>query len=148
MNLVASRAGTTTTINAPAERVRSILVDFPRYPEWNPFIGSISGNVRAGESLVVRIQPPARADVSSTGSGRETEPGANAGSAISSSELVRRGASFTITPTSDERSVSFRQTERFRGLLVPFVGSALTSTQAGFEAMNAALKRRAEENAS
>jgi hypothetical protein len=30
-------------IGAPASAVWSILMDFERYPEWNPFIKKISG---------------------------------------------------------------------------------------------------------
>ena len=41
--------------------------------------------------------------------------------------------------------VRFHQWERFGGVLVPFLRKMLdTSTRAGFEAMNAALKARAE----
>jgi hypothetical protein len=38
----------------------------------------------------------------------------------------------------------YRQSEAFRGLLVPFTGSLLAATQQGFDAMNTALKARAE----
>jgi hypothetical protein len=36
------------------------------------------------------------------------------------------------------------QSETFRGLLVPFSGSTMTRTEAGFDALNLALKDRAE----
>jgi hypothetical protein len=39
----------------------------------------------------------------------------------------------------------FIQSERFSGLLVGLLRSALAATQRGFEQMNQALKRRAEE---
>jgi hypothetical protein len=38
----------------------------------------------------------------------------------------------------------YAQSERFSGVLVPFTGGMLSSTQKGFEAMCAALKSRAE----
>jgi hypothetical protein len=39
---------------------------------------------------------------------------------------------------------SFRQSERFTGVLVPLLGTALAATELGFQAMNAALKQQAE----
>jgi hypothetical protein len=44
----------------------------------------------------------------------------------------------------DRDHTRFIQSERFSGLLVPFLGSLLTRTQRGFEEMNQALKVRAE----
>jgi hypothetical protein len=38
----------------------------------------------------------------------------------------------------------YRQSESFRGLLVPLTGGLLAATQQGFDAMNTALKARAE----
>ncbi len=36
------------------------------------------------------------------------------------------------------------QSEIFRGLIIPFIGTAITAAQASFEQHNEALKRRAE----
>ena len=52
--------------------------------------------------------------------------------------------SFAIEPLGPNR-VRFVQSEKFGGILVPFLRKMLeTSTRAGFEAMNRALKDRAE----
>ena len=45
-------------IAAPAEIVWEILLDFEKYPDWNPFIRKISGEVRVGSVLEVYIHPP------------------------------------------------------------------------------------------
>jgi hypothetical protein len=45
-------------IDAPAERVWAVVTDFAAYPEWNPFIRRISGELREGTRLEVRIEPP------------------------------------------------------------------------------------------
>ena len=37
--------------------VRSILVDLPAHPRWNPFVRSIAGLPNAGERLKVAMQP-------------------------------------------------------------------------------------------
>src|SRR2546428_13138714 len=45
-------------IEAPAERVWQVLTDFAKFPEWNPFIRQMSGEVRTGAQLEVRLEPP------------------------------------------------------------------------------------------
>jgi uncharacterized protein YndB with AHSA1/START domain len=45
-------------IDAPAERVWGVLTDFASYPQWNPFIRSISGEPNIGGRLEVRLEPP------------------------------------------------------------------------------------------
>ena len=49
---------TEITIHSTPEKVWEVLTDFKRYPEWNPFITSISGNQAVGEHLIVTIHPP------------------------------------------------------------------------------------------
>jgi hypothetical protein len=44
----------------------------------------------------------------------------------------------------EDGSTKFVQREEFNGLLVPLLGGGLEKTRRGFEAMNAALKLRAE----
>src|SRR5262245_17160619 len=45
-------------ILAPAERVWSILADFPRWADWNPFVTKIEGELRVGADLVATLWPP------------------------------------------------------------------------------------------
>jgi uncharacterized protein YndB with AHSA1/START domain len=49
---------TSVDIDADAATVWQVLMDFPAYAEWNPFIRSIEGQPRPGERLSVMIQPP------------------------------------------------------------------------------------------
>src|SRR6266571_1159629 len=44
-------------IEAPAERVWEVLTDFAKFPEWNPFIRQMSGEVRTGAQLHVQLGP-------------------------------------------------------------------------------------------
>ncbi len=49
---------TMVEIAAPVARVWDVLADFDSYPEWNPFIKSITGQLACREKLSVFIQPP------------------------------------------------------------------------------------------
>jgi uncharacterized membrane protein len=44
-------------IEATAEKVWNILLDFPSYPEWNPFVRSIAGVAKIGHRLTILVQP-------------------------------------------------------------------------------------------
>ena len=46
---------TSININARPEKVWEILMDFERYPEWNPFVTSISGEKKIGKKLKVKL---------------------------------------------------------------------------------------------
>lgn len=50
--------------------------------------------------------------------------------------------SFTLTPTPSGRTL-LQQSETFSGVLIPFTGSMITRTRAGFTAMNEALAHEA-----
>ena len=107
-------------IDASAERVWRLLTDFASYPEWNPFIRSISGQPTPGERLEVRIEPPGgrgmtfRPTVLTAEDNRELRwlghllvPG-----------LFDGEHSLTIQPLGENRA-RFVQREAFKGLLVP-----------------------------
>ena len=122
------------------------MTDFGAYPDWNPFIRRISGELREGARLEVRIEPPgARATtfkptVRSVEANRELRwlgrlllPG-----------VIDGEHSLRIEPLDGGRS-RFVQSERFSGLLVGLVKRTLAKTDVGFEQMNTALKARAEQ---
>lgn len=145
--LLAAQIETTVDIAAPPERVWAVLTDFARYPEWNPFIPRIDGRPEVGARLTVRIVPPGGRPMTFRPYVLTAEPGR---------ELRWRGRLFVPGLFDGEHAfrlmalnrggVRFRQEERFRGLLLPlFAGNGLERTRRGFEEMNAALKRRAEQ---
>jgi len=133
-------------INAPAERVWSLLTDFPEYHRWNPFITSVQGRPDVGKKLEVSIQPVGakgmrfRPTVLAVEKHRELRwkgklllPG-----------LMDGEHYFKLEPKPDG-GVLFQQGELFSGILVPlFKGSLDGPTRQGFIAMNEALKREAE----
>lgn len=46
----------TSTINAPLERVWSILTDFAHYGEWNTFVPSMQATLQIGSPLTMKVQ--------------------------------------------------------------------------------------------
>ena len=133
-------------IDASPEAIWSTLLDFPAYPDWNPFIVSIVGEPRVGERLDVRIRPPGSHGIGLKPVVRTVEPSARFGwlGHLVVPRIFDGGHEFVISPRSDGGS-TFVQREEFGGVLVPLVGKMLARTLEGFEAMNAALKVRVEE---
>ena len=137
---------TEVEIRATPERVWEILTDFNAYSDWNPFIPRIAGPLAVGARLDAHLRPPG-------GRGMRFRPTVLA--AAPARELRWLGHlgvpglfdgehGFRIEPLGPDR-VRFVQEERFTGLLVPLFARSLDGpTRAGFEAMNRALKDRAE----
>ena len=147
---MSSQLHTDIPVQATPQRVWEILTNFAAYPAWNPFIPRISGSVAVGSRLDVQLQPPGRR-------GMRMRPTVLA--AAPSRELRWLGHlgvpglfdgehRFRIEPLGTDR-VRFIQEERFSGLLAPLVLRFVErSTRQGFEAMNQALKARAEQQSS
>jgi hypothetical protein len=138
---------TSIDIKASAERVWSLLMDFPAYPRWNPFVRSIEGNPSVGGSLKVFIRPPGSnamrfqpkvlvcdAKRELRWKGKLLMPG-----------LFDGEHYFKLAP-SGSGATAFEQGEVFSGVLVPLFRRSLDgATRQGFIAMNEALKREAEK---
>lgn len=134
-----------TDIAASQETVWAELTALGAYADWNPFITMAEGNLVQGAHLKVRIAPPGgramtfRPKVTEVVMGERLEwlgrllvPGAFDGR-----------HSFGLEVLGDGRT-RLTQAEEFSGLLVAASGKVLARTRAGFEAMNEALRMRAE----
>jgi hypothetical protein len=132
-------------IEAPPDRVWAVVTDFAAYPDWNPFIRRISGEVREGARLEVRIEPPGGRAMTFKPTVRAAEPNRELRwlGRLLVPGLVDGEHSLRIEPLEDARC-RFVQSERFTGILIPFAGGTLAKTESGFEQMNAALKARVE----
>lgn len=132
-------------IDASPEVVWAVLSDLDGYHEWNPFVVSAKGTVAVGERLTNRIEPPG-------GKGMTFKPTVTVVEADQVFEwLGRLGVPgifdgrhrFELEATAS--GTHFTQSEFFNGALVRFLkGSLDDHTRKGFEAMNRALKDRAE----
>lgn len=133
-------------IDVPAERVWHLLIDFASYPQWNPFIRSISGEPRVGERLEVRIEPRASRGMTFKPAVINSEPDRELRwlRHLLMPGLFDGEHSLEIQPLGENRT-RYVQIETFRGLLVPLITRGLLEyTRRGFEEMNRALKERAE----
>jgi hypothetical protein len=131
-------------INAPAKEVRSVLFNFADYPKWNPFIIKVDGEVAEGSQVYVTVKPVGKDEIS----------GKTVVTLMTDSQLSWRGSlaipglfsgkhDFIIEEAGPDTTV-FYNNERMSGLVIPFYD--FKPTEAGFEAMNQALKARAEGN--
>lgn len=137
---------TTISIAAPPERVWSVLLDFARYSEWNPFVRSIEGSPSDGSTIKVTIQSP-------TGKAMTFRPVILRNSADHEFQWkgnlvlpgIFDGEHYFCLASRGAGSTAFTHGERFTGLLVPMLRGILDrDTRSGFEAMNRALKQRVE----
>lgn len=133
-------------IQASPERIWEILKDFPRYPEWNPFIRSIRGDLVRGGRITAELRPPGSAGMTIRPVLLNVDP---------RHEIRWKGHLFFSGLFDGEHIFEIRsegtgrcrfvQREIFSGLLLPlFIGMLNGGTARGFADMNAALKERAE----
>jgi hypothetical protein len=133
-------------IQAPAERVWQVLTDFAAFPEWNPFMRRVSGQIKTGARLDIYLRPTGAGGMRFRPTVLKAEPnrelrwlGHLLVPGLFDGEHILK-----IEPLGPGR-VRFIQHEIFGGLIVPLLARSLDgSTRRGFEEMNLALKTRAE----
>jgi hypothetical protein len=133
-------------INSYPESVWGILIDFPAYDQWNPFINKITGFPKMGEKIHIYLKTASGKKrrysprITKVEEGRELRwygkgslPGFLNAEHIFTIEEVRPGL------------VRFIQRETFVGLLTRLLGKNFDADIIqGFREMNHALKKRAE----
>lgn len=132
-------------INSSKTEVWKVLTDFEGYPEWNPFIVTISGNPKKGGLL--------RANLKIDGN----KPMTIKPTILASEEDKRfewlgkaplgifNGQHYFLIEEISEKQVKFIQGEYFTGWLVkPILKKIGENTQKGFIKMNRALKKKVE----
>lgn len=131
-------------IKATPDRVWDVATDFESFPDWNPFLRSAKGELKAGGRLEIEVQTGAgkhsRMQPTVLKSDRPSEFRWNVRQAFG---MFNREFATLIQPSSEER-VRVIQRCMFTGMLVPFMGGAIEETKLGFDAMNEALRAKAE----
>ena len=131
-------------INTSAENIWNELTNFEKYPEWNPFIRKVSGNIAVGNKIEVTFQTEGSNPIVFTPiiqkidnnsifqwEGRLLMPGIFTGK--HTFQLV----------SIDKNKTKLIQKEEFNGILVSFFN--FDSTIKGFGLMNKSIKERLEK---
>lgn len=140
---MAKELKTEIVIHSSPEKIWKILTDFENYPNWNPFITYIKGNLEKGNKIVVNINPP-------NGSKMVFKP--TILTKIENKELVWQGKvlfrglfdgthKFELIDNKNG-TTTFIQSEKFNGIFVGLFNPQ--KTQNGFNEMNKRLKELAE----
>ena len=133
----------TVELDATPQQVWEVLTDAPAHAEWNPFITKMDGDLEVGRQIEVRIAPPDGRPMTFRPTVTDVDPAHRLAwlGHLFVPGLFDGSHSFTLEPLPDNRS-QLTQSETFRGLLVSFSGALLRRTEAGFAAMNEALRQR------
>lgn len=142
------RIHTEIEIDAPAERVWSILTDFAAYPDWNPMIPRLKGDLSVGSrldfriSINPRVKVPISVELICADAPHELRW---IGPSFSPLRRLLSGSHyFKIEPIDDDHCL-FRHGEDFEGLAVPSRWRrAETRLTPMYASLNRALKHRAE----
>ncbi len=137
---------TEINIDAPSDVVWSVLADTAAYEDWNPFVRKISGDVQPGNRVSITVGAPGSKPMDFSPRILVADPGA---------ELrwighlgvpgLFDGEHFFVLQDAGDGRTQLIHGERFTGVLVyPIMKMIGGETRAGFKAMNAALKTRAE----
>jgi hypothetical protein len=135
-------------IKAPADKVWDIFIDIKKYPEWNPFIRSVEGEIKEGETFKVTLHQPDSKPMTFKPKCLKLVHG---------KELRWLGHLFISglfdgehifeLQTLENGNTKFIQREEVRGLLSGVFWKMMdTKTRKGFEMMNEKLKELAEKS--
>ncbi len=132
-----------TQIAASPEQVWAILADLASYPQWNPLFREASGQLSAGNRITLKSTRPVNGRTMTVkASVLAAEPARELRWRSSLPGLMTGEHSFTLTPA--EGGTRLIQTEIYSGLLARFSAKTTSSFHASFQALNDAIKHRAE----
>lgn len=136
---------TETLIKGTPDKIWQMLVDFDKYPKWNPFVKQISGNLNEGKLLKVMVQPV-------DGKAMQFKPSVL--NVEKNKELrwlgkflfkgLFDGEHYFILTDNNDGTTTLVQGEKFSGILVGLFDKMLDKTEQGFMLMNEALKQQIE----
>lgn len=134
-------------IDAPAERVWSILADLDRYADWNPFTVRIETDFVVGHPIVLHVSFDGRKPRRQVEILRRWAPGEALcwGMTIGPAWFFRAERVQRVEPLGSDRC-RYISEDAFAGLFSPVVELLFGGkVQRGFDALAAALRSRAEQ---
>lgn len=132
-------------IQAPAREVWAVLVDFARYPEWNPFTPEVEAELAVGAPVRLRVSMPGRRELERVEQINRVEPERALcwGMHMGHRALLCANRWQVLEPV--RAATRYTTADRFSGLLVPLVMALYGGPmQLGFQQMADALKVRVE----
>ncbi len=134
----------TTTIAASPDKIWKILTDAANFPNWEPNVIRIEGNIALGEKITVYTKlSPNRAfpvTVSEFVVGKKM-----VWSSAMPLGLFKGERTFTLTPVGKGKgTVEVVTREEFSGLLLPLIGRTIPDLTETFKNFAAGLKKQAE----
>lgn len=141
---MAKEIDTEILIDATPEKIWAILTKFENYPDWNPFIKTINGEVKVGNKITTRIDPPNSKEMTFKPKilTYETNKELSWIGHLLFPGLFDGKHKFELIDNANG-TTTFRQSEKFKGILVWLLN--VENTKKGFESMNIKLKALAEQ---
>jgi hypothetical protein len=141
-----SAISATIEIAAPPEQVWAVLTDLASYPEWNPVFREASGQLTPGNRVTITSTHPETGHTMTVKVKVLTAESASELRWVSSVLGVMTSEhSFILSLTSG--GTQLVQTQTYRGMFTRFPPKTIRRIQASFEAINQAIKQRAEGTA-
>lgn len=138
---------TTILLKTSPKVVWEVLTDFENYPSWNPFVKYIKGEVKIGNRIKVKIEPPQSKAMIFTPKilAYENEKELRWLGHFLFSGLFDGEHKFELVDNKNG-TTTFIQSEKFKGILVPLFKKQLdNNTKKGFNEMNEELKKIVEQ---
>lgn len=130
------------TIQAPPERVWSILTDGPGFPEWDSGILRIEGAITPGGSFKLWSEVSPKRAFALTVAAFDPPRGMAWKSGMPLG-LFSGERTFALTPTAG--GTAFTMREEFRGIMLPLIRRSMPDLQPSFDRFARGLKARAEQ---
>ncbi|NUS91427.1 MAG: SRPBCC domain-containing protein [Nocardia sp.] len=133
-------------VDAPAEVVWSVLTDFDRYSDWNPFISRCRAELTVGAPIDMTVRQLAPGPIRMREWIRSVTPGQEFTYSMKPIPLgaLRSKRAHTVTPLSDDRT-RYESHFELDGWLAPLVGLLFgRGFRRGFPGMTTAAGREAE----
>lgn len=132
----------TIRIDAPPEKVWTLLTDAAGFPSWNTTVTSIEGPIALGQKLAIRVPSAPKQTFKPKVS--EFDAGTRMVWRDGFAPMFQGVRTFTLAKAG-EGATDFSMVEVFSGLMLPMIAGSLPDFVPIFEQYAADLKRAAEK---